>query len=251
MRGAFFVLDEVGKSLTLLQSRLFLSTDGALPMSANPLPPALPYSQLNLTRNPFGELSTDERIRVACLRSEEMMDFLKQPKSCLQFLGEKGRGKTTHLLFLRRKLKAGSYVHYEEHEKTTVPDDTILILDEFQRLGRTKWRQAYRKANTLLLGTHQDYSHEIQRAGFKVKTIHVPIRLTATWLCEIAQKRIEEFRRNDGRIPHLRIQEAEALLSDYGSNLRSIFSHLYDCIQHLQTPDAFLLVPQNLPESTR
>ena len=251
MRGAFFVLDEVWKSLTLLQSRLFLSTDGALPMSANPLPPALPYSQLNLTRNPFGELSTDERIRVACLRSEEMMDFLKQPKSCLQFLGEKGRGKTTHLLFLRRKLKAGSYVHYEEHGKTTVPDDTILILDEFQRLGRTKRRQAYRKANTLLLGTHQDYSHEIQRAGFKVKTIHVPIRLTATWLCEIAQKRIEEFRRNDGRIPHLRIQEAEALLSDYGSNLRSIFSHLYDCIQHLQTPDAFLLVPQNLPESAR
>ena len=220
-------------------------------MSENPLPPALPYSQLNLTRNPFGELSTDERIRVACLRSEEMMDFLKQPKSCLQFLGEKGRGKTTHLLFLRRKLKAGSYVHYEEHEKTTVPDDTILILDEFQRLGRTKRRQAYRKANTLLLGTHQDYSHEIQRAGFKVKTIQVPIRLTATWLCEIAQKRIEEFRRNDGRIPHLRIQEAEALLSDYGSNLRSIFSHLYDCIQHLQTPDAFLLVPQNLPESAR
>ena len=251
MRGAFFVLDEVRKSLPLLQSRLFLSTDGALQMSANPLPPALPYSQLNLTRNPFGELSTDERIRVACLRSEEMMDFLKQPKSCLQFLGEKGRGKTTHLLFLRRKLKAGSYVHYEEHEKTTVPDDTILILDEFQRLGRTKRRQAYRKANTLLLGTHQDYSHEIQRAGFKVKTIHVPIRLTATWLCEIAQKRIEEFRRNDGRIPHLRIQEAEALLSDYGSNLRSIFSHLYDCIQHLQTPDAFLLASQNLPESTR
>ena len=44
MRGAFFVLDEVGKSLKLLQSRLFLSTDGAIAhvrKSSPPCPPLL------------------------------------------------------------------------------------------------------------------------------------------------------------------------------------------------------------------
>ena len=39
MRGAFFVLDEVRKSLTLLQSRLFLSTDGAITDVRKSTPP--------------------------------------------------------------------------------------------------------------------------------------------------------------------------------------------------------------------
>lgn len=202
----------------------------------NEPPPLLPFSHVNLTRNPFGELTTTETAHVALLEPQDTLQFLNPPKTCVQFIGEKGRGKTTHLLDLCRRIPEAVYVHYEEASRPEVPQGHILVLDEFQRLNWRKRRQAYRRAQTLILGTHVNYATEIDKAGFRLKTIEVPLKLDPQRLQKIVQLRIEAFRRNDGEVPFLRLEEAEFLLRKHGSNLRSILHHLYHCLQSQQSP---------------
>jgi hypothetical protein len=198
--------------------------------------PLLPFSHVNLTRNPFGELTSAETVHVALLEPQDALRFLESPKTCIQFIGEKGRGKTTHLLDLCQRIPDAVYVHYEEASRPQIPQGRILVLDEFQRLNWRKRRQAYRRAQTLILGTHVNYATEIDRAGFRLRTIEVPLKLDPQRLQQIVQLRIEAFRRNEGAVPFLRLEEADLLLRMHGSNLRSILHHLYHCLQDQQSP---------------
>lgn len=200
------------------------------------LAPLLPFSHLNLTRNPFGELTTEETVRVAMPEFEFNLDASDSSKSCVQFIGEKGRGKTTHLLSLCHDLPQAVYVHFEENSRPQVPQGQTLALDEFQRLNWRKRSQAYRQATTLILGTHINYSTEIKKAGFSLETVEVATNLDPNRLQKISQLRIEFFRRGEGEVPFLGLGEAEVLLRMFGSNLRSIFNHLYNCIQAQQSP---------------
>jgi hypothetical protein len=61
----------------------------------------LAYSHLNLRRNPFGEVEFEDIASLAITQVEQYVERLRQPKYAVQFLGEQGRGKTTHLYALR------------------------------------------------------------------------------------------------------------------------------------------------------
>jgi hypothetical protein len=67
--------------------------------------PHFHYSHLNLRRNPFGEASTEERIPLAVANIEEIRQYFMRPKTAIQLMGEHGRGKTSHLLALKRELQ--------------------------------------------------------------------------------------------------------------------------------------------------
>ena len=59
-----------------------------------------PFAKLNLLRNPFGELVREERIPAAVVDVAAIEPLLNRPRVALQFYGDCGRGKTTHLLAL-------------------------------------------------------------------------------------------------------------------------------------------------------
>jgi hypothetical protein len=69
---------------------------------------SLPYAHLNLRRNPFGEFSEDERTALALVDIEPIIERLNNPGYVVQFVGEKGYGKTTHLLAIRSRLMGKS-----------------------------------------------------------------------------------------------------------------------------------------------
>ena len=62
-----------------------------------PPSPAPPFAHLNLVRNPFGEVDLEALQDLAFVATDEYLDHLSVSRRCLQFIGEKGRGKTTHL----------------------------------------------------------------------------------------------------------------------------------------------------------
>src|SRR5262249_43157873 len=105
-------------------------------LSAINIAPQSPYRRWNLRRNPFGELTREERAELALVDVEQHLAELRQGRTALQFLGPCGHGKTTHLLALQRELDEAVYIYLpEDGPQPPIPAIRPLLLDEAQRLS--------------------------------------------------------------------------------------------------------------------
>lgn len=197
----------------------------------------LPYAHLNLRRNPFGELPLVARPGLAVLDPAPYVQLLGEPRAALLFLGDKGRGKTTHLLTIRAA-RAGSYVHLpEDGPLPPVPVGLpLLYLDECQRLRRRLRRRLFRGLGALVIGSHEDHSAELRAAGRVVTRVEVGGLLTLERLGQIVSRRIEAARRGPGSVPEVPSHSLEALVARFGDDVRGIEHHLYECFQALKEP---------------
>ena len=66
--------------------------------------PPLPYACINLRRNPFGDLDLAERAELAIVDVASIIARLDNPRYAVQFVGDKGCGKTTHLLAILQQV---------------------------------------------------------------------------------------------------------------------------------------------------
>ena len=193
----------------------------------------LPFAHLNLRRNPFGEFSVEERTVLADVDVLEYDDFLTEHGATLQFVGEKGNGKTTHLLAIRARFAESGYVHIPEGEKAEVPSGNPILVDEAQRLTRWQQRQLFRSRAPLVLGTHRDFSQELTRAGRQVRTVAVSDRMSVKRLTRILNKRISWVRRGQGHVPSISCESAGHLLNQFGPDIRQILFEMYEKFQNL------------------
>ena len=199
---------------------------------------SLPFEHLNLRRNPFGELSAEERTQLAIVELKAALDHLqssyqKRPP-VLQVIGEKGFGKTTHLLSIATHFPSASYIHIPEGEYANIPvDGEPLLIDEAQRL--TLWQRLwlFRSRRTLILGTHRDFTLHLKRAGRAVLTLDAARHTTPERVEQILNDRIKSVRRSSDSIPVVTSATAETLFALYGHDLRSMQHHLYDVFQNL------------------
>ncbi len=214
-------------------------------MSVPPPSPAdgrhrrLPFAHLNLRRNPFGELPLEDWPALTVLDVDRLLATLRSPPRCVQLLGDKGRGKTTHLLLLRARLAPEApYVHFpEDAPAPPVPEgEPILFLDETQRLSRRQrarlFAETLRRGAALAIGTHEDHRAELTRAGLPVESHHVgdcsPGRLEA-----IIASRIEAARRGPGELPRVGEAAVARLVDRFGDDVRGATFHLYEVFQTL------------------
>ena len=195
---------------------------------------ALPFAHLNLRRNPFGEVEPTELAELAVVDVQRHVRRLSRPGYAVQFLGEQGRGKTTRLVAVRRHFPDAPYVLIGEGERPRIPVGHPLFVDEIQRFSSWRRRRLFRRPVSLALGTHEDVSAELARAGFDVETVEVGGSADAGRLCEIAGRRIEAARRGPGRVPQLGRETAQALIDRFGDDLRTIQARLYDVFQRLE-----------------
>ena len=204
-----------------------LSVGRMLTMSFSTQSVSLPFAHLNLRRNPFGEFSTDELAALAQVEITRYVSLLSNPKYVVQFVGEKGYGKTTHLLAIASRFASAAYVHIAEGQRAAIPSGWPLLIDEAQRL--TWWQQirVFRGRTPLVLGTHYDFSDALRRAGRSVETIAVERELSDQRLCEILNARIRWVRRQEGQIPSIRLETARRLREQFGPNVRRVQQELY------------------------
>ena len=206
----------------------------AVPLEAPADAPArLPFAHLNLRRNPFGEVQSAERAALAVVGVDRFVQRLSQPGYAVQFIGEKGRGKTTHLLAIRRHFPHAAYVHICEGQRPRIPHGRPLLIDEMQRLPRRRRRRVYRRGVSLALGTHEDVGPELVRAGFEVDCVYPAELLDARRLHQIVNHRIEWARRSPGPLPRVTLQTARLLIDRFGDDVRAIELYLYDLFQDL------------------
>jgi hypothetical protein len=199
---------------------------------------SLPFEHLNLRRNPFGEFSAEDRTQLAVVDLADALDHLQQSAQkrppILQVIGEKGFGKTTHLLAIARHFPEAVYIHIPEGEYATVPNTgEPLLIDEAQRL--TLWQRVwlFRSQRTLVLGTHRDFSQHLNWAGRSVLTLDAARHTTPERIEQILNDRIRSVRRSSDSIPTVTRATAGTLFTLHGNDLRSIQHHLYEVFQSL------------------
>lgn len=195
--------------------------------------PSLPFAHLNLRRNPFGELSIAEWTALADVDVSQILHALEQPQAAVQLIGDKGFGKTTHLLALRARCESAGYVHIPEGERRAVPTGSPVLIDEAQRLTvRQRWL-LFRSSVPVVLGTHRDFENALQRSGRHVLTVHVEKQTDSDRLHRILNTRIAAVRRNSGAIPTVSRSTVDQLMARFGPNIRQIIHELYARTQRL------------------
>jgi hypothetical protein len=207
--------------------------------TANPSKPGsltLPFIHLNLRFNPFGELPLKYRAELAIIDTAPLLTHLARPGAVLQLLGDKGRGKTTHLLTIKSCFPDAAYVHFPEGERPPIPSGSPLLLDEAQRIPWWQRRQLFQFSGPLILGTHRDFTRQLQRLGRDIKTIEAGEGTNAARLELVFQRRIEFARRSPGPIPTIPMNTIQQLLAQYGDDLRAMEGHLYERFQSLEKP---------------
>ena len=204
---------------------------------------SLPFENLNLRRNPFGELTNDQRVQLAFVDLDSSLAHLngevldkKVKNAAVQIVGEKGYGKSTHLLSIATHFAGSAYVYIAEGERATVPPfGDPLIIDEAQRLSLWQRFILFRTSRRLVLGTHRDFSCQLKRAGRDVLTLSADRQTTPKRIAEILNARIHAVRRSDGDIPRITNATALELFHRFGPDIRSIQSSLYDVFQELRS----------------
>jgi hypothetical protein len=194
--------------------------------------PLSPYARLNLRRNPFGELTRQERAELAVVDTQRWLSELAGGRTAVQFLGACGHGKTTHLLALERLLTGAVYVYLpEDGPQPVIPPTRPLVLDEAQRLSRWQRRRVFAQMGPLILGSHEDHAQELSRAGYCVVTEHVARSACPRRLQQLLNRRIEASRVGQGPLPRIDEARAAELHQHFGADIRRTERYLYDEFQ--------------------
>ena len=192
-----------------------------------------PFHLYNLFRNPFGELSREERAELAVVELSQWQSYFHDDQTVLQFMGHCGRGKTTHLLAIRRDLPNAEYIYLpEDGPLPAISNRRPMIIDEAQRLSFWKLRRVLRAGGPLIIGTHVDLSKTVRQAGLKVVTFDVATDSSSEQLQEILNRRIEASRLGNGTVPRISAENAVRLRDVFGSDVRAIENSLYEQFQH-------------------
>lgn len=196
----------------------------------------MPFSHLNLRRNPFGELTAAERTALAVVDCGEALRHLSLPRSVVQVIGEKGFGKTTHLLALATHFANNAYVHISEGQRVAIPElGEPVLIDEAQRMTLLQRRQTFLSNRRLILGTHTDFERALRRANRPTLTIPANQFTNEIRVHTLLNARIESARRDDGPIPSITISTASKLFGQFKSDIRSIEHAMYDTFQQLRS----------------
>lgn len=191
----------------------------------------LAYANLNLRRNPFGEATTAERTWLAVADVDDLVERLRRPGFAVQFVGERGRGKTSHLMAIRAHLPDAPYVHVGEGEWPRIPRGHPLLLDETQRLPSPRRWLVFRRGVSFAIGTHVDHASELRAAGLDVVTVRPAEVTTLERLEAIVRRRIEWARRGPGPVPTVPRAVLARLLAEFGDDVRAMEHVLFEAVQ--------------------
>ncbi|MBC8043947.1 MAG: hypothetical protein IAF08_10945 [Rhizobacter sp.] len=198
-------------------------------------PVSLPFAHLNLTRNPFGEPAPGERSRLAVLEMdiEAVVAQLRASTFAIEFSGDAGRGKSTHLRGLHRYFPDAPFIYFADGAPLPeIPESPVLFLDELQRLPKPHRTRLFKRRVSFVVGTHAPFTAEYTSA--KLEFIAIELRgLSPARLRKILEARMRWAQRDVSK-PVSQFTEAalEHLIQKFGDDLRAIEHFLYE---HFQT----------------
>ncbi|MGL5081788.1 MAG: hypothetical protein ACRC8A_09905 [Microcoleaceae cyanobacterium] len=192
-----------------------------------------PYEELGLRCNPFIAEQTAGVSKGLWL--DRGFSQAPQPgrRMLVQFMGEKGAGKTSHLLHWQQQT-GGSYAYYPPGwgRWQIPPIEPIAYWDEADRIPLPllfgALAQASRQRATIVVGTHRDLSWAGRSVGLKVRTIQFS-SLTPEAILAWAKQRIEAARLPGCQSVDLQLHQAEIeqIATKSGTSWRKVATELH------------------------
>lgn len=204
-----------------------------------------PFAHLNLTRNPFGQFTQEERKSCIVADTKSYRSFLEEPGRALEFVAPGGRGKTTHLQALHNHYSDALFVRVNSDDQD-LPDQQkkpLIFVDEFHFLSPAERGRIYSQWPALVIAAHTSYQQEMSRDGFHVHTERLQEYSLPT-IQKMFSRRIQHCRREEGTLPELSDRTIQTLVDRYGDNIRAMKYHLYHVFQELE--EIRILKPRDL-----
>jgi Cdc6-like AAA superfamily ATPase len=203
-----------------------------------------PFRKLGLRSNPFRTLTAEEWADVAVVPQPIETAFNRGDN--LLVLGRRGRGKSTTLRTLMRRVEwQDKRVAYERlpfgkwRYQTDISELDAFAPDEIQRLAVWEWSPLLAKVRDgmrLIMGSHRNDRWLFQLAGIPLTVFHLDRLNTPQHLQRVLQRRIEYFVLDDVPLVTLDDSAVNYLYQHYRDNMRAIEHFLYDVFQQLYEP---------------
>lgn len=191
------------------------------------------YRHLNLAFNPFGELDRDERVALASVEINHLVEWVEQQGNALQLLADHGRGKSTHLLALHQRLTDIPYIQLLPDQVAIWQDSSRYCIDSIENLSLWQRWKIYRRFDSIAVTSHRDLSREMRLAGFNVKTLIISTTCTDK-LLEIFNRRLSYARLDNQSFPTIKRQQVMDLQQQFGDDIRAMEYALYEHFYHLK-----------------
>lgn len=202
------------------------------------------FPSLHLWRNPFGELTRQERSVLAVCDLSEALQWLAQAPSpgerIVEFIAPCGHGKSTHLHALANSSQFANAVYVyvpPTGPYASFPDGVPLLVDEADRLPWLMRRKLFANRQVHAIAVHRSLQRGFARRGRCVLTIDVAIHGCADRLLAILNQRIIASESKPGLSPRLNLSHVNELIRRYGDDIRAMEDYLYEHFQQL-TGDA-------------
>lgn len=195
------------------------------------------FSSINLKFNPFGELDAEERREVACVDLGSLVNEVGQSKTAIQFLGDHGRGKTTHLLALHSHYRVIPYIKVFPDSRISLPKSNIYFIDSIENIPFTSRLSLYKKVNHLVFTTHKNLSIELKLMRLSVTTRRIS-QQSVNKLQTIFQRRVDYAKKNCGPAPDVTQDMVARLINKFGDNIRAMEHELYQHFNALRDSHA-------------
>ena len=195
--------------------------------------------QWNLRWNPFRGLEASEWVSVVLIDMAPLLSLLGRPGVAIQFMGDQGRGKSTHMRALHQYRPDAPFVYLHDRQDDPkphprIPKDDVCFIDESQRMNLwLRWRH-FRPHRNLILGTHEDHAQLLKKQGFEVHTVNVHQR-DPEMIKTILMRRVLFARRTKDALPQMTDTYMMKLISEYGDDIRSMETILFDDYMDIQT----------------
>jgi hypothetical protein len=203
-----------------------------------------PFRKLGLRSNPFRTLTAEEWADVAVV--PQAIEAAFNQGDNLLILGKRGRGKSTTLRTLIRRVEwQGKRVAYERlafgkwRYQTNISVLDAFAPDEIQRLALWEWSALLarvRDGMRLIMGSHRNDKWLFQLAGIPLTVFHLDRLNTSQHLQRVLQRRIGYFALDGVPLITLDDSAVNYLYQQYRDNMRAIEHLLYEVFQQLHEP---------------
>lgn len=193
-------------------------------------------TQIKFNYNPFGGLTTEElsKVLVPQIDLEQLLKEIDgKRKILIEFVGEKGRGKTSHLKMLHEQCSSSELflltrkaVNFDEIDRTA---GKVLLIDSIHHLNFWQRQKLYRSKQKIVLTTHTSRFLEyrmlkLDYRSYKFKGIAI------SHLAKIIERRMS-LAADPSQIIRIDESALQGLIDKYQDDYRSILHHLYQNFQ--------------------
>lgn len=182
--------------------------------------------------NPFGGIAIDD-IALTLNPKHDVQEWIailqKNETTIIEFVGEKGRGKTTHLSMLHQYFFT-TPIYYLDRINThkSIKESPILFIDSVGNVPFVKRLKLWSKKNvTYIVTTHKSRKHEYKLCGRNYFS-YVFHGITELELKEIIARRVSLSSNKSKDAIDLDSIILKKLIACYGDDFRAILNFLYD-----------------------